>query len=201
MRSNFNVTAPASELSLLTISELRDATGVADGSQDATLMRLGRRASAAIARHCCIVGDGVHPPTLLQETCEETFSSPRDCLLRLARRPVTDIVSITVGGNPLDPSSYELNKATGNVSAESGWGSGKLAVSYVAGFATAPDDLKEAASRLVAAFRSETGQEAGLKRVEIPDVITKDYWVAPKDDPLMAAGISDLLAPYVERWI
>lgn len=206
MMSIFTVTAPASELSLLTIEELRESAGVSDGSQDAKLLRLGRRASASIARRCCIVTDGINPATLLLETCEEIFPCVSDCVLRLARRPVVELVSVTVDGTAADLAGFELNRAAGKVIyAPSGtiaaWPSGRVVVSYKAGFASAPDDLREAAMRAVPAFNSEIGQDPSLKREDIPGLGEREYWVGPKDDPLLSADIDDLIAPYVERWI
>jgi hypothetical protein len=72
---------------------------------------------------------------------------------------------------------------------------------YIAGFDEAPDDLKLAASKLAAALYSETARDPNLKRVDIPDVEEREYWVGPSDDPLLSAEISDLLAPYRQVYL
>ncbi len=202
--SVFSVTSPASEISLLTIAELRAAAGVTDGSQDAALLALGRQASTVIARRCNIRDDGVNPPTLLRETCSETFRWSDCGPLKLARRPVTSIVSVTLDGSAVDTGSYEaINRDLYYLSGDdlSDWSAGKIIVSFVAGFATAPLDLKLAASKVVTSLNAETARDPSLKREDIYGVIEREYWVAPADDPLFSKEISDLLSPYVERYV
>jgi len=202
MYSTFTVTTPASDLSLLTVEELRAAVGVTDTSQDTVLTTLGLRLSASIARQCGVASDGVRSPTLLSETCSEVFRPSRIAgSLVLARRPVTEITSIDENGTTLAASDYEISRGSGLLMRLSGdraasWPCGKITVVYKAGFAAAPDDLKLAASKLATALYSETARDPNLKRIDIPDVEMREYWVAPSDDPLLSAEISDLLAPY-----
>lgn len=202
--SRFSVTTPASNLSLLTTAELRAAVGATDGSQDAELAILGRRVSTAIARQCNIVDDGVNPPTLLQETCTEIFRWSGCGPLPLARRPVTSITSVTIDGEAVDAADYEINGR--NLYALSDdeideWTSGKITVVYVAGYATAPDDLKLAASKMATATNAETARDPSLKREDVPGVGELEYWVAPSGDPFLSREIADLLSPYVERFV
>src|SRR5690348_6633732 len=107
MLSRFSVTTPATDLSLLTIAELRAAVGATDSSQDAELMVMGRRVSTSIARRCNVVSDAANPPTLLSETCTEVFRWDGCGPLRLSRRPVTSVVSVTIGGDAVDAADYE----------------------------------------------------------------------------------------------
>lgn len=205
MTSRFSVTTPATELSLLTIAELRAAVGVTDSSRDAELLILGRGLSASVARQCNLVSDGVNPPTLLQETCTEIFRWAGCGPLRLARRPVTSVTSVTVDGTAVDAADYEIvgGRDLYRLSSDalSYWAAGKITVVYLAGYVTAPDDLKLAAKKLATALAAETARDPSLKRVEIPGVSTHEYWVAPSDDPLLSKEISDLVAPYMEIWI
>lgn len=202
MHSTFNITTPAENLSILTVEELRAAVGVTGASQDAALSALGLRVSTSIARQCGVVSDGVRPPTLLSETCTEVFRparSQRDLIL--ARRPVSEVVSVSENGAPLDAANYEIRRASGIVNRLSGdalsrFSCAKITVVYKAGFEAAPDDLKLAASKLATALYSETARDPSLKRIDIPGVMEKEYWVAPSADPLLSAEISDLLAPY-----
>lgn len=201
--SRFSVTTPATSLSLLTTAELRAAVGATDGSQDATLAITGRRVSTAIARQCNIVDDGINPPTLLSETCTEIFRWDGCGPLSLARRP-TSVTSVTIDGDAVDAADYELNGRDLYALSDdeiSEWDSGKITVVYVAGFATAPDDIKLAAAKLVTATSAESTRDPSLKRVDIPGVIEEEYWVAPSGDPLLSREVSDLLSPYVERFI
>lgn len=202
--SLFTVTTPATSLSLLTTAELRAAVGVTDNSRDAELAIIGRRVSTAIARQCNIVADSVNPPTLLEETCTEVFRWNECGPLPLSRRPVTSITSVTIDGDAVDAADYEINGR--NLYALSDdeideWTSGKITVVYVAGYATAPDDLKLAASKLVTATSAESTRDPSLKRVDLPGIIEEEFWVAPSGDPLLSREVMDLLSPYVERYV
>jgi hypothetical protein len=126
--------------------------------------------------------------------------------LVLARRPLTSITSVTENGTVLDATGYEIRKGSGLLTRLSGdrfscFPCGKITVVYAAGYATAPDDLKLAASKLAAALYSETARDPNLKRVDVVDVEEREYWVGPKDDPLLSEEISDLLAPYRQIYI
>lgn len=202
MYSIFSVTDPADDLSLLTIAELRAAAGVADGSQDTALYALGRSVSATISRQCGLAHDGVNPPTLLSETCSDVIRLRKltETLL-LSRRPVTSITSVTVNDELLDTDEYEIDPATGLLTRLSDdipicWPCGKVEIEYIAGYTVAPDDLKLAASKLATTLAAEQAQDPNLKRVDIPGVIEKEYWVSPTTDPLVTKEISQLLAPY-----
>lgn len=202
--SKFSVTTPATDLSLLTIAELRAAVGATDGSQDAELAIVGRRVSTAIARQCNIIDDGINPPTLLQETCTEIFRWDGCGPLSLARRPVTSIVSVTIDGVVSDAADYEVvgrNLYALTDDEVTDWQSGKITVVYVAGYATAPDDLKMAATKLVTATSAESTRDPSIKREEIPGIMEVEYWVAPSGDSFLTQEVSDLLSPYVERFV
>lgn len=207
MNSLFSVTTPAADTSLLTIAELRAAAGVTGSGQDAALTTLGARVSASIARACGVASDGVNPPTLLRETCSEIYrpTASRDKIV-LSRRPVTSITSVAENSETLSASAYEVNPPSGIMTRLSSdyptsWPSGKITVTYIAGFATVPDDLKLAASKLTTALFSETARDPNLKREDIPGVLEREYWVAPTDDPLLSSEIIDLLAPYRQIWM
>lgn len=207
MYSIFTVITPAAKLSLLTIEELRAAVGASDDSQDAALTTLGLRVSASITKQCGVVSDGIHAATLLLEKCSEVFRPKRNQQdLVLARRPVSAITSVTENGTLLSDADYEVRRDSGILTRLSGdrfscFSCGKITVIYDAGFESAPDDLKLAASKLAAALYSETARDPNLKRIDIPDVEMREYWVAPSDDPLLSAEISDLLAPYRQVYI
>lgn len=207
MYSTLTVTTPASDLSLLTVEELRAAVGVTDASQDEVLTMLGLRLSASIAKQCGVASDGVHPATLLSETCSEVFRAARHHQdLILARRPISAVSSVDENGAILDAADYEIRRGSGILTRLSGdrfscFPGGKVTVVYVAGFAAVPDDLKLAASKLATALYSETARDPNLKRIDIPDVEEREYWVGPSDDPLLSAEISDLLAPYRQVYL
>lgn len=203
--SIFSVTTAATELSLLSIEELRAAAGVNGPAKDAELLALGRSASTALARQCCLRDDGVNHPTLLRETCTEVFRWTGCGPIRLSRRPVTSVTSVTIDGVAVDATGYEIvdgrNLYRLSSDALTYWASGKITVVYVAGYAPAPYDLKMAATKLFTALNAEKARDPNLKKEEIPGVRTVEFWVSPSDDPLLSKEISDLISPYREMWI
>lgn len=205
MTSIFSVTSAASSLALLSVAELRALLGA--GPSDDDLEVLGRRVALAIAGACGVAADGVNPPTLLRETCAETFRlARRVATLRLARRPVAAVTSVVENGTTLDPVSYELDPASGLVTRLSGdqpcwWPCGKVAFAFTAGYVAAPDDLKLAAAKLAAVLAAESGHDPNLKRESIPGVIEREWWVPPTTDPLITREIEELLSPYRQYWM
>lgn len=204
--SLLTVTTAATDLALLTAAELREAAGLdpADGSQDAALQRLGARVAATITRTCGVRAAGATPPTLRSEVLSEQFrpTSCLDCLI-LSRRPVTAIAAVTVDGTALAAAEYEADAEAGLLYRLSGdcridWRAYLITVAYTAGWATVPADLALAASKLVQTIAAEARRsDPNLRSEEIPGVISRTWWVGPKDDPAIPGEVLDLLAPYI----
>lgn len=204
----FVVSAPAGDIALLSIAELRATVGATDGSKDAALTALGKRVAASITAACRVAPSGVTPPTLRLETIVETFrlKSRQNCLI-LARRPVVEITSAVEDGVTLGADEYEVDAASGMLYRLSSdvricWPGCKIVVTYSAGWQTVPDDLKLAAVKLAGVFWSEGERiDPNLKSVDIPGVISKEYWVAPSSDTLVPQEVLDLLGPYMNHYI
>lgn len=204
----FSVTSPASDKGLLTLPELRKATG-ADSAADADLVILGARVSAVIARACQVAVDGVEVPTLRLETVSDTFELDRCRVdLQLSRRPVVSIVSVTEDGVALTADDYRLDpgaallqrRASGHRRA---WRACvDIEISYTAGWAIVPDDLKLAAAKTAVMVWAESGptpRDPNLKRIRTEGIDEVEYWVAPAGDALLSAEIADLLRPYTNN--
>lgn len=206
------VDTPAADLQLLTIEELAAAVGLdpEDGSEDEALAAIGLRAAAAIASHCRIAPGGSYPRTLRLEGVTETFLAQRrrrSPELLLARRPIENPETIAVieAGITLTGSDFLVNEADGILVRVSGgstidWSCQQITVSYSAGWSTVPDDVKEAASKLVAAYFSQSSSGgAGVRSEEVPDVYRVTF-MNPADQlgaqsPL-PAEVALLLEPY-----
>lgn len=206
----FQVIQPADDLNLLTIEELRVAVGLAsdDTSQDDKLETLGKRVSAMIASSCMVVKDGVNPPTLLSEGCVDTYRLKcSQQAIYLSRRPVYQVVSVTVAGAVLtqdvdyevDPASGKLTRLCGDE--ESWWQTGKTVVEYVAGFETVPEDLKALAAQLAGGYWTDDGVDPMEKSLNIPGVVSIERWVDANADPQMPKEIMDglIAGGYVNR--
>lgn len=201
------VTTPATDRSLLTRAELRDAVGVVDGSSDAKLIVLGDRVSALIARACNIASSGVVPPTLRVETVTETFYSRCGLdTVRLSRSPVISFGSVTEGGTVLSAGDYQddagsLVRLSSGVT--SSWAAGLVSVVYDAGWATIPDDLKMAAAKFVQAEWQRGDRDPTLMSKRIEGVSEYRWWVDPTKDSAIPADVLDILrrGNYLRFWV
>lgn len=201
----FIVLTAAASRELLTAQQLRLAVGLseADTSKDALLSSLGTAAASAITNYCRVARDGVTPPTLLQETVSDVFRlDRRQKSLFLSRRFVTSISAVSVDQTPLVPTDYELDRATGVFKRlcgerESCWQAGKVSITYVAGFATVPGDLRMAAQRLVASMYADNGRDPNLKRQRVDGIGEEEYWVGTKAAQMLPQEVADLLSPYL----
>jgi hypothetical protein len=201
------VTTPATDRSLLTLTELRAAAGVTDGSRDAKLILLGNGIAALMAQACQIPSSGIIPPTFRLETITETFRSDGNLESAiLSRQPVASITSLSEAGTALVADDYE--NTAGILRRLSGgrlypWSYGDLSVVYTAGWATVPDDLKLAATKFVQAEIQSDGRDPMLKRKSTEGVSEYEWWVDPTKDSIVPAEVMDILerGGYVQHWL
>jgi hypothetical protein len=213
----FSVTAPASDLTLLTIAELRSAANVSDGSRDADLTRFGSRVAYAITQACKIATDGATPPTLRKETVSDTFRRNRwfgrrpqrdrdtlegDETLYLSRRPIVSVASVVEAGVLLDPTSYEIRPGIGslvrlNNDIPMQWARDKIVVAYDAGWAIVPDGLKRAAEQLVQLYWSQGLKDPLVRQTSVPGVLEQQFWMGPPSGPSIPQDVMDDLGPYI----
>lgn len=202
------VSSAAADFTLLTAAELRVAVGLsdADTSMDTILATMGNRAANILARECRVAQAGVSRVTLRSETLVETFrlETSRKPLI-LSRRFVTSITSVVEDGSTLSSTLYEVEGASGflwRLDADDDrieWPAAKIVVTYVAGFATVPDELKAAAAKLVADLYAANGANGNLKRERIEGVSEREYWVAPTSDPALPAEVVELISPFMSH--
>lgn len=204
MRPLLTVTTAATDLLLLTDAEARQATGIESGN-DAKILSLRKSISAAITSRCNVWASGATPPTLRLETLSQ--QNRLECPveeIRLVRRPVIEVTSVTEDSVAVASTDYELDAATGLLRRlcsdyPSFWfACSKVVVTYRAGWATVPENLKAAAMRFANAVWAQASRgDPDLRSITIPDVITKEYWAGPADDPLMSRDMEELLADYI----
>lgn len=201
-RSILTVTTAATDLTLLTMAELRQATGIATG-QDDKLNALGRGIAAAITSHCNVRSAGVTPPTLRLETLTEVFrpDCPLDQLI-LARRPLVSITSVVEDLVTVETTDYEMDAGLGLLHRltddyRAWWSASKITVVYTAGWSSVPENLRNAAMKLATALTASEGQDPALRSLTIPGVIAKEWWVSEADNPLLSREIEDLLGDYI----
>lgn len=211
------VNTAASNRNLLTNDEIRAAIGQ-PSMLDVDATKLSARVSAAITAACKVVTGrkatgGVAIPTLMKEVLSEKIWL--DCaahdLLIIARAPIVTVTSITEDGTALTMDVRD--GGTGLVTTPSPdfevdgfmlrrlasgrptkWRTSPIVLIYEAGFETVPDDMKEAASSLARTFVANTSREAGLRMVEIPDVVTKQYTDKDPESPAVPDDVMQMLS-------
>lgn len=209
---------PNTDRSLLTIAELRAIAGVSDSSRDAELTALGNYLSSVITRTCnvAVAATGAIPPTLRLETVEETYrvgggvwptSQPTGKQsLALSRRPVVAISSIFENNTELAGTDYEVqNNLLYRLSSNKRvcWPAGDIVVTYSAGWATVPDDLKYAVMRLTSAQLQDADRDPLLKRKVTEGVSEYEWWVDPtRAQSVVSPAIISMLddGGYIRKW-
>lgn len=215
MRSILEITAANSAV-LLTTAEARTALGITGGARDADIDRLVARVSASIFKACKLAVDGINQPTLLSEELTETFrlSCGIEAPLRLSRRRVSEIATVTENGTELDEDAYEIDRAAGllyrlSAGEPTCWPSGSIIIEYVAGLLSVPDDLKIVAEEWIRtiwreSYKTPSSIADPLVKVEdIPGVRRIERWVDPtKTDAIPEFVRSALVSGgYIETWV
>ena len=171
----FTVTTPAADRNLLTLAEMKSALGITDAASDATLTALGAQISDMIAHECLVPVDGVTPPTLRSEAIVDEVNndlrySGKTSPIVLTRRFVTSITSDVVAGTTLLAADYQVDKGAGLLRRVNDggtiicWSSGKIVVTYIAGFVTIPEPLKLAAVTVLREQWSSAAQGGAASR-------------------------------------
>jgi len=201
------VTTRAPDPTLLTLAEVSEAIGTDIHDSDAALRRLNARVSELLAGACGLERAGAAVLTLREETLTETIwlRCPID-VLYLARKPIVEVLTVTEGDSLLTVADdYEQNSERSLLRRQSGaaswWATGKIVVSYRAGYLVVPPGLKELAAKLATTLRAERGRDGSLGSVDIPGVIAETYRYGRPDDPLIPAEIMEGLKDggYVNR--
>lgn len=200
----FSVTSAASSRALLTLAEIKTALGVTTSDDDVRLTTLGLQVSDMISLACGVPADGVTPPTLFKETISETvrLSAPANSIV-LSRRFIYSMTSVVVGDTTLTTSEYEVDKSVGilryltSTGAYVQWPSGKTVVTYVAGFATAPEPLKLAATTLVREGYSGLDRDPLVRGETFEGLGSIQYFQsALAGSTGLPKAVEELLAPY-----
>ncbi len=209
MKSFLTITTPASDLTLLTIAEMRAAAGGIT-TADAALTAMETRCAARITTYCNVaVGVGAEP-TLRSEVLTETFRLVRASELMLARRHNVTIASIVVDGTTLAADEYETDPESALIRRLSDdvpirWYGNKVVVVYTAGFATVPADLRQAAIDFLNATYRESGRDPLVKseRENIPGIMEKEkaYWVGSIPGQSYEGTVPDPIAGQLTRFL
>lgn len=151
MRPLFTVITPAESRALTTLDRVRAAWGFEDASET-LIADLIEAASASIAAYLNAPADGIVPPTLAREVCEDVFylDAPA-AALPLSRWPVDVVTEVEEDGATIEPFLadttvnpafvYETDRAAALLFKRSGFGrtafgANRVRVRYAAGYVT-----------------------------------------------------------------
>jgi hypothetical protein len=141
----------------------------------------------------------------MRETIVETIrlKEPLHTLV-LSRRYLHSITSIVVAGTTLTTDNYEADKSAGTLrylsasGCEVYWPTGKTVVTYSAGFATAPEPLKLAATLLVREQWAMSQRDPSIRSESFDGLGSFTYGSGSmmSQSGGMPPGVADLLASY-----
>lgn len=217
----FSVVTPATLRRLTTVDNVKLELGITGNTEDAKLGRLIDRLSAMVCDYIDVPAAVDGSKTLALETLSETIvktpwyrGSSR--VLYLARRPVTEIVSIKVGTTTIDPTDYAFDggKAalwrTGAVDVPSiAWVAGQnTVVQYKAGWTvpdpnnanatfTLPLPIEGAVIGMIRAARFAADRDPTVKAEWTTDIERIEYWVGQiGENGAFPPDIASALDPY-----
>lgn len=174
------------------------AATMEDPPSDAELESYIDEVTAKAARFCNLATDvaGAYPPTFAAETCRATYfiaeCSRGPNLILPWRVPVTSISSVVEDGVTLTSGTDYRLIAGGMLLRLSSdapyyWSTGKIVVTYVAGWAAtlstnAPADLQAAVAEQVKYRAMAIDKDPAIRSESVPDVYTASYAVAGGDN-------------------
>ncbi|MGY4224335.1 hypothetical protein ACVMIH_001696 [Bradyrhizobium sp. USDA 4503] len=193
----FSVVEPATDRKLTTLENVKTELGITDGTEDAKIGRLIDRLSAMVCDYLLVPAAVDGSKTLGLETLEEKFvHSPwfrrRRGPMILARHPVTEIVSVTIGTVTIDPTDYDFDGGTGEMwrlgvvpPPSIGWAPGvRTVVRFKAGWTlpatanfTLPLAIEGAVIGMIRAARFAADRDPTVKSEWTTDIERLEYWV------------------------
>ena len=203
--SLLTVLTPASSRALTTLDAVRDEIDATAGDTDARLSRWIAEETERIETYLgrVLAEEGLQETFRLHDHINRLTIMP-DCV-RLARRPVTAIASISVDGVTLSADQYEVDSGAGllyrlHCDRRARWCGWTLVVDYTAGYASIgamPRPVEAACLGLIRHRWSARGRDPMLRSLAIPGVATEQYWVgATGEDGDMPPEIAAMLDPF-----
>lgn len=175
------ITSAAESYKLATVTQLKAILGITTSTDDTLMGILLDRASAQVVGYC---NQG-----FAKETITETVKSEGRCNLKLSRKPIVSITSVTYDGTLLDAADYSLQEPElGFLFNSNGWnhtyGERLYSVVYVAGyilpsFATGtinlPLDITAACLDIAKTMYLNKDSDPTISKESVPDVYDAEY--------------------------
>ncbi len=220
--SILTVITPAADQNLVSLADVQDELKNTASADVAFLTRAIRQASVSIANYCnrvflaetvseefrgrgafyAFYGSGQYLASLADGSNAQHAGDP----IMLARTPVASVTSVTEDGILLTAGTdYEVDAARGFLrrlfaGLERQWAFNTLVVVYVAGYASGavPDDLQDAALRLITARYRARGRDPLMKSSEAQGLGRQEYWVGAP--PSVKGGFPQEIAAILDSY-
>lgn len=199
--------SPAADLALLSAAELLAAiegVGGTDESPDTELTALGLEAAEWVATLCGVSGINGSTPTLKAEDVEETYrivdTGPK--ALITARRFIADVAVTENGSALVEDIDFIVEGDAGIVRRLSAdvitkWPTGKIVVTYTAGFAVVPELIKAVAADYVKMRRTQRGVDPLERSVSVEGLDSVSY----RDGADGIAGFDEAARARLSRYL
>lgn len=203
----------------VSLEELKSILGIEGTSRDAALTMLLRSATARLDGKDGILGRALLPQTW------DLFLDEFPCgAIEVPLAPLVSVASITVAGQAQDLAGFiiDTNSEPGRIVPATAWpyvtkAPNAIRIRFTAGYLGeennsppgpngVPDPIKEVIASLASAQYWSQSRDPSVKRVELPDIQTTDYWVgsftgnAGGSSDAWPAGSLEKLAPYRMFW-
>ncbi|MCK1577805.1 phage head-tail connector protein [Bradyrhizobium sp. 174] len=220
----FTVITPATSKGITTLENLKADLNITGNAEDPYLTRAIKQLTSRICSYMNVpyAQDGTR--TIGFETLEEKFGrSPwmrsQGCETILARKPVSEIVSVMVGSTAIPDTSYELDGPAGmlrrvwdgTVTSLSFLPTDRTVIRFKAGWSLPgddpvvgpplPEDIEACAISLIKATRAARTRDPLVKAQWVTDIERLDFWVgavsgSSSDTSGLPPELTGLLDPY-----
>ena len=213
MDSILTVIDPASSYDLIDLETVKDELGIINTASDAKLQRWITATSVRFANICGVVFpeenvsevfrligggygySGIHQLTNYHHGHGWGGSHPYGLPIKLRRRPVTFVSSVLEDTNTLTPDAYEWNETGGLIyrligNCRGNWCGSGVTVQYSAGYYPIPPDVTDAVMTILRHKWAASSRDPLLRRFQIENVGSEDYWV-----PLSQQSVYEALPP------
>jgi hypothetical protein len=174
------VVTPATDTALITLEQAKLVLGIADtdDSQDPIIQTQIDAVSAGICNYC--------DRAFVVQTYRDQLMYPsmgfgeplraRQYPIQLDDVGVPTLFTVTVDGNVIDPTSYDLDAENGRAyMINGGWAGATILLDYTAGFAEIPADVQAAANEWLTSRWLSRGRDPAVTSEAIFEVITTTY--------------------------
>lgn len=181
--ASLSVDTAASSYDLVDLATVKAELGLSVSTYDTALSLYISSESQKIEHLCNRV--------FAEEAVTETFRlSEGTGAVALSRVPVQTVTAITLDGETLDPSLYNLETSSGVLWSIDEEGcptlflGSVLVVSYEGGYSSIPPALKDACLRQVSSRWYARAKDPSVRVEEVAGVGRQEYWVGPTSDGL-----------------